>query len=155
MSWCNSPELRKLSATISSTLDRYYQNDNRKYKWPYAAFNAIYSSVTDLKISADKVLFGRTAGENLSDKFHIKAYMPDCVVSYPQCEVLYDYEDKGKPLTLDGWVKSGAMFQPILIMFDTIPEESYDSITFSAEATISDGRVLPGSLEVQFGEYRR
>lgn len=130
------------------------------------------------RIYADKILFGRKAGDNLSDKFKLYYYFPEYsnILSYPDWKILYPSDAVDKPKLFSEFAVEGVLLcgfpSPFhRICFNEIPEEDYNEITFYIEIPITaeylydyqesdyeeyqipkpGDRVLMGKVKVRFG----
>ena len=93
-------------------------------------------------IYADRVLWGREAGEDLSDMFLIPRYFNHnpIIASYPDFSVLYTPEDKFPATFRDFTSKRVALngIGQILVdlSFVEIPPEDFDTVTFTVEIPV-------------------
>ena len=86
-----------------------------------------YTSLTELSIVADKVLFGREAGSELVDKFVMKTDSP--LFGFPDGEILYNC---GIQTTFAEWTESRIMTpEQFTLILDDTPTETYNEITFT------------------------
>ena len=90
-----------------------------------------------VSLTADKVLFGRTPGEDLSDCFKVSAIFPPVRVEYPSYDVI-DTEQSPVGLSLKEFFHEGIALSQAReraglyeVTFITKPEETYDDITFT------------------------
>ncbi len=98
------------------------------------SFASVEGSVS---LTADKVLFGRAPGADLSDCFKITAVFPPVRVEYPSYDVI-DTEQAPVGLSLKEFFREGIALSQARerdglyeITFITKPEEAYDDITFT------------------------
>ncbi len=131
-------------------------------------------------IYADKMIWGREAGEDLSDKFIIFQYPSsyDILPTYPDFRILYGHGDE-KPSTFKE-LTSLPLALPMVgtclatLSFSDIPDEDLDQITFYVEIPISadyyedypaemyetqnlypeGDRLLKGAVTIDFGSDR-
>lgn len=98
--------------------------------------------VSPLRIYADVPLFGREAGQDLSDLIYVKRtfdYSRFIVVSYPDYDVLCEYRLPDTKLDKIGPVGSVMPFGPVICEFvNPIPDDILEKgITFTAEITVN------------------
>ncbi len=90
-----------------------------------------------LKITADKMLFGRQPGEDISNMFIVTNMYPDLSVSFPDFNVVKIFNCSDKAALQDVFSQHLALCQSrqrdgmYEIAFLETPEEKYDSITFT------------------------
>ena len=100
-----------------------------------------YAGIADgAKIYADKILWGRDAGEDLGDMFAIRWYYNDVIVSYPDFRVLYGPSDKHpetfREFTSQRIALNGIQACVTSLTFAEIPPEVLDTVTFTVEIPI-------------------
>lgn len=90
-----------------------------------------------VSLTADKILFGRVPGTDLSDCFKVSAIFPPVRVEYPSYDVI-DTEQSPVGLSLKEFFHEGIALSQARerdglyeITFITKPEEAYDDITFT------------------------
>ena len=152
-----------------------------KYEYPKSQYNFYYCHAglkAGTRIYADKVLFGREPGSNLSDKFKLFKYPMGYyhILSYPDWELIYDYNDKKPELfsefAVEGVLMVNAGFSFAQLCFSEIPQEDFDEIKFTVEIPITteyfadypdegyegenlshqEDRILKGEVEVKLGQ---
>ena len=89
-----------------------------------------YVGLKQVRIKADKELWGIKAGEDVSDKFRI-LMMQDLMLSYPEFEIMRECNEiAAENLSeLQGTVQKGSL----CVKMKEIPAEKYDQITFTIE----------------------
>lgn len=111
---------------------------------------AVYAGTKDIILTADKKLFGREAGENLSDKFKIIEFEQSRVLlSYPEGLALKRYEDD-KTMTVAEWAGMGGMLYEIYVRYNEQPSEVYEEVTFNIRIETTETLTLNGSVTVIF-----
>lgn len=111
---------------------------------------AVYAGTKDIILTADKKLFGREAGENLSDKFKIIEFEESRVLlSYPEGLALKRYEDD-KTMTVAEWAGMGGMLYEIYVRYNEQPSEVYEEVTFDIRIETTETLTLNGSVTVIF-----
>lgn len=111
---------------------------------------SVYAGTTGISISSDKKLFGREAGENLSDKFRIVSFVnSDVLLSYPEGHAIRGFYDD-KVMTVAEWGEMGGMLYGFSMKYDELPSEVYEDIEFSIEIKTTESLVLTGSVNVAF-----
>lgn len=111
---------------------------------------AVYAGTKDIILTADKKLFGREAGENLSDKFKIIEFEQSRVLlSYPEGLALKRYEDD-KMMTVAEWAGMGGMLYEIYVRYNEQPSEVYEEVTFDIRIETTETLTLNGSVTVIF-----
>lgn len=111
---------------------------------------AVYAGTKDIILTADKKLFGREAGENLSDKFKIIEFEQSRVLlSYPEGLALKRYEDD-KTMTVAEWAGMGGMLYEIYVRYNEQPSEVYEEVTFDIRIETTETLTLSGSVTVVF-----
>lgn len=138
----------------------------------------VYAGISEgARIYADKVLWGRAAGEDLGDMFAIPHYHNDVIVSYPDFEVLYGHGDKlpetFREFTSESIALNSIGTSVVCLSFLEVPQEELDTVTFTIEIPVDvkyyesypqeiyktynlkpEGiRLLKGSVKVKFGAY--
>ena len=95
-----------------------------------------------ISITADKVLFGRVPGVDLSDCFEVSAVFPPVRVEYPSYDVI-DTEQSPVGLSLKEFFHEGIALSQARqrdglyeVKFITKPEETYDDITFTVSLPV-------------------
>lgn len=112
--------------------------------------HAVYAGTKDIVITADKKLFGREAGENLSDKFKIIEFEEsEVLLSYPDGQALKRYEDD-KTMTVAEWAGMGGMLYDIYVRFNELPSEVYEDLTFDIKIYTTESLILTGTRPVVF-----
>ncbi len=121
------------------------QTNGLKEYWntDYSHRNFTYAGIAEgTRIYADRVLWGREAGEDLSDMFLIPRYFNHnpIIASYPEFSVLYTPEDKFPATFRDFTSKRIALngIGQILVdlSFVEIPPEDFDTVTFTVEIPV-------------------
>lgn len=112
-----------------------------------------------VSLTADKVLFGRTPGEDLSDCFKVSAVFPPVRVEYPSYDVI-DTEQSPLGLSLKEFFRQGIALSQVRgkdglyeVTFITKPEETYDDITFTISLPVKTYEYY-AYLSKQSGELR-
>lgn len=127
-----------LSDVLKDYISAFPTSDSMHYHgYTYAGFRSGAS------IYADKTIWGREAGEDLSDKFIISQYPSsyDVLPSYPDFQILYGHDDE-KPSTFKE-LTSLPLALPVIdsplvtLRFLDIPEEELEQVTLSVEIPIS------------------
>lgn len=94
----------------------------------------------NLSIIADKTLFGREPGENLSDHFNVWD-VNSCVVSSPELEnarIIYNAKDS-VPVTIDDYFVQGSCLGYCYAFYlADIPEETYKDLTFTISIPVEN-----------------
>ena len=176
------PEGEKLARySIPSTMKNYTDNirpyikDAEEYGGWLFSFCSINGA---LSITADKCLFGRSAGSELNDKFIISSVYPPVRTTFPNFTIL-DTEISPVGLPVSSFFYSGQSLAQSRyhdglyeIRYSSVPDEDYDQITFSFSLPISrydyyrylihetaspsfENRVLSGQVTVYFGRTTR
>lgn len=150
-------------------LIEYEDQDTRFLHYYFAGI------VEGSKIYADKMLWGREAGEDLGDMFAIPFYYTDVIVTYPEFYILYGREDKHPETFREFFSDTTALCSPVItvLTFAEIPPEEFDTVTFTVEIPVDveyyedyspemyemhptlkpEGRrLLKGSVTVNFAE---
>lgn len=128
----NIPEYRMALANKTKPYLRpIYATD---YYGQLFCFASVEGAVT---LTADKVLFGRVPGTDLSDCFKVSAIFPPVRVEYPSYDVI-DTEQSPVGLSLKEFFHEGIALSQARerdglyeVTFITKPEETYDDITFT------------------------
>ena len=100
-----------------------------------------YAGISDgARIYADKILWGRDAGEDLGDMFAIAFYFNDIIATYPEFYVLYGPFDK-HPETFRELTSSRIALNSIggcvaYLKFAETPPEVLNTVTFTVEIPI-------------------
>ena len=111
---------------------------------------AVYAGIRSITITADKVLFGREAGQDLSDKFMIDRFNESYILlSYPDGHALKGYYDD-KTMTVADWAQMEGMFYSFRTHYTELPEETYSEVTFTMVIDTTDERTFTGSVKVSF-----
>ena len=111
---------------------------------------SVYAGTKDIILTADKTLFGREAGANLSDKFKIIEFEEsEVLLSYPDGEALKRYEDD-KTMTISEWAGMGGMLYDFYVVFNELPSEVYEEVTFDITIETTESLTLTGSQTVVF-----
>lgn len=111
---------------------------------------AVYAGIRSITITADKVLFGRESGQDLSDKFMIDQFMESMILlSYPEGNVIKGYNDD-KSMTVAEWSKMGCMLYSFRTHYVEIPEEKHTEVTFTMTIETTEDTCLTGSVTVKF-----
>lgn len=95
-----------------------------------------------VSLTADKILFGRVPGTDLSDCFKVSAIFPPVRVEYPSYDVI-DTEQSPVGLSLKEFFHEGIALSQAReraglyeVTFITKPEETYDDITFTVSLPV-------------------
>ena len=97
-----------------------------------------------ITITADKTLFGRSSGQNLSDKFVVTASHPYYRVQFPAFSAIESYGENFGMTSDRYFTKDIALAQSRLhsglyeIAFAEVPEEGYNEITFFISLPVTD-----------------
>ena len=111
---------------------------------------SVYAGTKDIILTADKTLFGRNAGADLSDKFKIiKFEESEVLLSYPDGEALKSYGED-KTMTVAEWADMGGMLYDFYIVFNEFPFEVYEEVTFDIKIETTESLTLTGSQAVVF-----
>jgi hypothetical protein len=110
----------------------------------------VYAGIDTLTLTADKTLFGREPGADLSDKFEIMDFRGSAVLlSYPDAQVICGYDDD-KVMTVAEWVEKGGMLYEFRARYLELPSEVYDEVTFTMIVKATDDKTLIGTAKVIF-----
>ena len=145
-SWLNleEDEYYKLIDNVKTALS-HAPNPNESF-----LSYATYIGIIGIAITADKTLFGRAPGEDLSDKFMISNFEgSQILLSYPDAQVLKGYYDD-KTMTVADWSQMGGMFYSFRTHYTELPEETYSEVTFTMVIDTTDERTFTGSVKVSF-----
>ncbi|MBQ3612885.1 MAG: hypothetical protein II989_02210 [Bacteroidales bacterium] len=92
------------------------------------------------RIYADRVLWGREAGEDLGDMFSIPRYLNDVIVSYPDFHILYGCDDRYpstfREFTSERIALNGIQSPVVFLAFKEIPSEDFDTLTLTVEIPV-------------------
>lgn len=92
------------------------------------------------KVYADKVLFGREPGEDLTDMFYVDCNVSNSMIlTYPAFEVVRNCVTAESPVLLSEFLTEGnALFAAgMSARFLRMPEECYDLVTFTVEIPVT------------------
>lgn len=110
----------------------------------------VYAGIDTLTLTADKTLFGREPGADLSDKFEIMDFRGSAVLlSYPDAQVICGCDDD-KVMTIAEWVEKGGMLYEFRARYLEVPSEVYEEVTFTMIVEASDDKTLTGTAKVTF-----
>lgn len=111
------------------------------------------TGVRDLKVSADKSLWGVASGQSLNEYLRIVDMSPRQIISSEAERLLIGYQSKQKVTELSEWLSLKPMAQPgMWLSFKTTPEELSDTpmdVKFTVELTTNEGVVLTDTLDVK------
>ena len=111
---------------------------------------SVYAGINTLTLTADKTLFGREPGTDLSDKFEIMDFRGSAVLlSYPDAQVICGCDDD-KVMTIAEWVEKGGMLYEFRARYLELPSEVYDEVTFTMIVKATDDKTLIGTAKVIF-----
>lgn len=101
------------------------------------------SECVSLSITADRVLYGRPAGSNLSDKFIILANDEEYLFSYDKRRLYRNCE-----ITIDEYLAMRPMVLPVMkLSMSEVPEEQLPmEVTFTIDIGLSGGRHLVNDI---------
>lgn len=107
--------------------------------WP-GDFSTISSAIVgDVKISADKTLFGQEPGSNLSAHFNV--WSPNaCVITanFESPTIIYNAKDYMPTAISEYFVKDSYLAQSYAFYLADKPEENYEEVTFTITIPVED-----------------
>lgn len=123
--WKEQENIKVLAAYMT---EQYYEHTDNPIKgWDY-----LYGALEDLSITADRSIYGRAAGEELRDLYHIHSYAP--IFSYPNG----DWVDVGDAqyYDIDEWISGNYMLSSGKLTLTLKDQTSSAGITGPVEFTI-------------------
>ena len=111
---------------------------------------SVYYGIKGITITADKKLFGRNVGENLSDKFQIVNFGESrMLLSFPSAHILKGSREN-KSMTVEEWAGLGGMMYEFSTKFNEIPEEKYNEVSFTMKIETHAYRIIYGTVDILF-----
>lgn len=152
---CESPKLpgQESQALIDEIMQTYDNNVNHIYTSSLYWF--VHAGFGDIRIKADKTLFGIEPGGDLSSHFKM-IYSPELFVKFPTYEIVKGCGESN-PEELSNW--QGALLSYMwdyVIKVKDSPTERYDYMTFTIEVDVllpdNKMQTISNSVTVQFEE---
>lgn len=148
-----SPHANQWYATgydyLIEALEKMVEEEASIYEQDVLTYS-VYAGINTLTLTADKTLFGREPGTDLSDKFEIMDFRGSAVLlSYPDAQVICGCDDD-KVMTIAEWVEKGGMLYEFRARYLELPSEVYDEVTFTMIVNATDDKTLMGTAKVIF-----
>ena len=123
---------------------------NSGYSFDIFSMEYRTTGITQLSISSlDTPLFGKAPGASLNEYFNIIKYDPDFIASYETNHLLYGFNSKNKPTSIEEWLSLSPMGQPSMSLhLNTLPGNLPLSVRFVVYAETSTGKILCDTTNV-------
>lgn len=139
---------QKLNTIKSELRDHSY--DGSEFYVSYYTSQYVYAPLSFVEITANKPLWGRNAGENLSDMFYLYWMEPNVVFSYPDCHTTNVYGDYTEVYNWQEVLQSSLFPTNLLLAIKEPFQEVYTTVTFDVKIGLGNSVVLHRNQYVRF-----